>query len=392
MRILIVTNHPFPFGMAQTNRLIAIAKGLIYAGADVNVIITKATENIGTVRNEEYAGNYQGISFQYVTKTTIRPKNKLKRVLLYVKGIKNTLAIVKKENKKQKIDFIFMGLASNLFTILIYLQSRKRKIKFLQERSEYPFISKKKNVLVKLNLFVYLHIICKLFDGFLVISKALQEYFKPYLRENIKLFLLPILVEPDRFNYQDNYLQNYISYCGSMQGDKDGVPILIEAFSKISNRFQDFKLQLIGDTSFLGFKQLKDRIEELKIEDNVVFTGRVEREELPSYLMKSRILALARPFTKQAEGGFPTKLGEYLASGRPVVVTKVGDIPDYLLHLENALLAEPGNVDNFADMLELAITNEELSKQIGKNGKELSNTIFNFRFQGKRLYEWLESI
>ena len=48
------------------------------------------------------------------------------------------------------------------------------------------------------------------------------------------------------------------------------------------------------------------------------------------------MLVLARPDNIQAKGGFPTKLGEYLATGNPVVVTKVGEIPNYLIDGVNA--------------------------------------------------------
>ena len=61
---------------------------------------------------------------------------------------------------------------------------------------------------------------------------------------------------------------------------------------------------------------------------------------MPKYLCNAKLLALARPDSIQAQGGFPTKLGEYLATGRPVVVTKVGEIPDYLEDGVNAFLSD----------------------------------------------------
>ena len=50
---------------------------------------------------------------------------------------------------------------------------------------------------------------------------------------------------------------------------------------------------------------------------------------------------MARPDSRQARGGFPTKLGEYLATGKPVCVTKVGEITVYLEDNVSAFLAEP---------------------------------------------------
>jgi glycosyltransferase involved in cell wall biosynthesis len=322
----------------------------------------------------------------------VRPLNKLKRIILFIKGIQNTRKIIRQENRENQVDFIFMGVSTNFITTLFYFTARKLKIKFLQERSEYPFLSYNKSLIGKLRLFIYLRIICKYFDGFLVISKALDKYFKPYLQTNTKVFLLPILVETERFDISVSKPENTISYCGSMQGTKDGVPILIEAFSKIAHKFPEVNLQLIGSTSFPEFNIVKNQVQKYGLSNRIIFTGRIEREDLPEYLVKSKILALARPYTKQAEGGFPTKLGEYLAAGRLVVVTAVGEIPDYLTNKETALLAEPGDAENFAELIEFGLNNEELSEKIAENGKKLADSVFNYKNQGIRLYKWLNSL
>ncbi len=77
-----VTNYPFPYCMAQTNRIIAMAKGLIHAGAEVDLVVTKATE-WGMPKNLEATGIYQGITYTYATGTPIRPKNTIRRAFMF---------------------------------------------------------------------------------------------------------------------------------------------------------------------------------------------------------------------------------------------------------------------------------------------------------------------
>ena len=72
------------------------------------------------------------------------------------------------------------------------------KIKFLQERSEYPFIGVN-SFFQKFSMILYLKLICKLFDGMIVITQALQEYFGTKIRREARILLLPTLVEPERF-------------------------------------------------------------------------------------------------------------------------------------------------------------------------------------------------
>ena len=390
MRILIITNYPFPFGMAQTNRIIAMAKGLIHAGADVELVVSKATE-LGKPKNTAASGNYQGIKFTYATGTPIRPHGIARRAFLFYKGILGTMRFIIKENKKQKIDVLFMGVYSNLITYMVFLLTRLLSIKYIQERSEYPFLSYSGSIAGRLKLRFYLRFICARFDGFLVISSALENYFRPFMKKDAKKHLMPILVETERFSQTDSHSRNVISYCGSMQGTKDGVPLLIDAFSKIASQFPETDLQLIGPTNFEGFSHLQAQINDLGLTNRIVFTGRVERDEMPGLLQESRILALARPPSKQAEGGFPTKLGEYLATGRLSVVTSVGDIPDYLVHTKNALLAEPGNVEDFAKQLEYGLGNENVRTTIGREGRMLAENVFNYKVQGDKLFNWLKT-
>ena len=90
-------------------------------------------------------------------------------------------------------------------------------------------------------------------------------------------------------------------------------------------------------------QKIEALIQKLHIKGRVIVTGSVKRDAVPALLCNSDILALARPANKQAEGGFPTKLGEYLATGNTVVVTnasgkvrfKADGDKDYSLKCDN---------------------------------------------------------
>lgn len=89
-------------------------------------------------------------------------------------------------------------------------------------------------------------------------------------------------IELEYFTISD---ERYIAYCGYMWGDKDGVSILIESFAKISSNYPGLKLYLIGDTSNIHeFQKMQNKIQTLNITHKVVFTGRVERDDMPALL------------------------------------------------------------------------------------------------------------
>lgn len=390
-----IIEKPFPYGLAAINRLISYAKGLAALSNNVEVLCLKPTEDISDqIRNKDKSGNFEGIKYQYLSGTTIKPAAKIKRILLYLKGFIKAFIYIYSTSQKKGIDVIFMGNSNFPVTFIFFVLSRFLNIKFIHERSEYPFLTSSKSIFQKLQLQIYLKLTLKLFDGLIVITHHLEEYFKPKIKKNARIMILPILVEPERFNKIKSSVQTgkTITYCGSMEGNKDGVPILIEAFGKVAAKYQDVNLVLIGSTHFSSFPKLMDKIKALKIEDKVRFTGRVERYEMPQLLSNADILVLARPESIQAQGGFPTKLGEYLAAGIPVVITRVGTIPLYLKDNKNAFLAEPGSPEKFAERIEYVFANPEKAAAVAREGQKLTQTVFNYKYQAKNIVSFINSL
>ena len=284
LNICFLTRNPFPFGMAQTNRMISMASGLIQAGCSVKVVCIKPTENHKASLNNTASGNYKNINFIYPSGTTYRGKNVFRRSFLYLSGLILSGLLLIKDNRREKIHFVFMGVTSLFNYCWFYLICKAIGIKFIQERSEYPFIKDKRSLFDKPSLALYLALICKLFDGFIVITHRLEEYFRPHLRRNCPVYLMPILVEPERFAMkQDEPAEKFVAYCGSMQGDKDGVPILIDAFKIFLDEYPGMTLYLIGSTHFDGFSELQRKIDKLVLKKNIVFTGPVLRVIFPNF-------------------------------------------------------------------------------------------------------------
>lgn len=128
-------------------------------------------------------------------------------------------------------------------------------------------------------------------------------------------------------------------------------------------------------------------IAELDIKDSINFTGVVPAKQMPQVLKNATVLALDRPDSLQAQCGFPTKLGEYLLTENPVVVTKVGDIPLFLKDGETALLAEERNPQEFASKLIWALEHNEEAAKIGKAGALVALRQFNYLSETKKIVD-----
>ena len=182
-------------------------------------------------------------------------------------------------------------------------------------------------------------------------------------------------------------MQN-VAYCGTADNNKDGVDILIKAFAKVLKVHPEVKLYVIGKTPSKNEAFENHRlVESLGIEEKVVMTGVVPAEKMPSLLKNATILALARPKNKQADYGFPTKLGEYLLTANPIVVTSVGDIPRFLHDGENAYMSSPGDVNSFAEKLLYALDHPEESRMIGTRGRDTALMSFDSYKETKKLID-----
>ena len=113
------------------------------------------------------------------------------------------------------------------------------------------------------------------------------------------------------------------------------------------------------------------------------------RGDVPRYLKGAGLLALARPFSLRSQAGFSTKLGEYLATGNPIVVTVTGEIANYLQDRVNVYLSPPDDVGSFAKCLREALSSPDDARGVGQRGREVALTHFDFHSHGVRLHEFI---
>jgi glycosyltransferase involved in cell wall biosynthesis len=371
MKIVFVSSGLYPDGGAASNRHLAYAKGLYELGHDVEFILLikqKWLDEQIIIDGVKYTQCVSGNSGLNIPK--------LKTLWAYIKSIKKAKKKIKYILKQNpRVSMILLDTRTiSLIPLIRY--GKKHSIKILHERTEYPFVVSSKNLFGRINLFIYLKNVIKQFDGIYVINKALVKYFYDVTNGQVPLKIINMIVDPSRFDCPQQIQsskEKVITFCGGLDGEKDGVPILIDSFAILSKNFPSAQLQLIGS---------------LNIQDKVILTGTIDRNEVPKYLCNSFALALARPSNKQAEGGFPTKLGEYLATGNPVVVTRVGEIGDFLTDQKNAFVSEPDSAELFAEKLGEAFTNEN-SISIGLEGKKLVYHDFHYLSQARELEKFI---
>lgn len=372
--MLYLINCTFSPTSASSIRVLAYAKALSMLGVKAKVVYFQPD-----VFFSKYDGILPNIEFEYLWE-----KYYINIPLLRKISLRLYLIRFVKELKSGDNVYIY-----SFPDLLVELSKRRRDLNLYIERTEHDDVFLKGQI-KKVSISDFLEA-CRRANGVMVISQALKDYYIEKGCKPERVHVINMLADSTRFEgLEKQPVEPYIAYCGTASNNKDGVNQLITSFNLVSQRHPGVKLYIIGKTP--SSKQRFDNYELVKklgIEDKVVFTGVISSKEMPQMLKNACVLALDRPNNKQAKYGFPTKLGEYLLTENPVVVTKVGDIPLFLSDGVNALLASPDSPDEFASKLCWAIEHPKEASLIGEKGKQVAEENFNFMIETKKILKVL---
>lgn len=390
MNIKIVLKQPYPNGMACTNRVHHYAKGLQEQGHQVEIIVPIPLEGPAKVTNQASIGQHQGVSFRYAGGTTERSKSFVGRRLHDIFAPLKAAYYLRKE----KPDVILL-VSTYLYHILLFkLVALSSSAIYLNERSEFPFVfKKKKGILHPLYKRLYNTLSHRCFDGIFVISNSLHTHYTQRVGRSTRLLLVPINVDTEEFLHNNSVEgEPYLAYAGNLSAMKDGIVTLIEAFRIVRQQYPSLKLYLVGGGAESDRQKVKELIENYELQESILLTGYVTREELIEYLSGAEALVLAKPDNQQASFCFPSKLGEYLATGNPVVTTNVGEIPTYLTDGYDAFLARADDAKDFAKKIIEALANPPRAQEVGHRGRETARSKFDYRKQGESLSNFIHAL
>ena len=394
MKVIVIKAYDFPLGGAPQNRALGICRGLIEQNIDVEVHVFGPSKFEISLNHKKYQV-YKSVKIWNHSWRWCPAKKRQQQIIGVISGYFKTIIALIQSNRYNSIDYILFNCENILYVLPIFVLSRLLKIRLVRDINEFPlyffsasFNTNRTNRLQKMLEKLSIN----LFDDLIIMTQTLIRYYKPLARKNVRIIHLPMTVDLDRFimPIEDLKKQSDIVYCGDLSQSKDGVLTLIQSFALITSEFPKHKLILIGHNRNISYMaKLKAMIIELGLFDRVVLTGYINSELIPDKLAKARLLVLARPDNIQARGGFPTKLGEYLATGIPVAVTAVGEIPLYLIDGFNAFFARPDDIVSFANAMRRALCDDALSLKVGNAGRATAMQHFSHSKQGKLLTNFL---
>lgn len=394
MKVAIISNYSFPNGMAASNRIIAYSKGLISNNASVQLICTEPIDNYVRDSPLPDKGEFKGIQYIY-------PSGRYKSRYKIFRGISIKTGYrflwggfnVARYLFKNRFDAILISNDTPKFLFLYSVLAKMfcKKVIFVFDEYPTPIRHFQKTDIPSWKKKAY-RLILPRFSGYISISQRLADYYTHYIKK--PFFIMPIIVDTDKFGkvFTEKYTTNRIIYVGNMELTKDNVDLIIKAFARILPHHNDLQLDLYGTPSKENLLKLNRLIEDLKLQEHISFKGRIPSEEVPAVLRQAQILVSSQPDTVRAEGGFPTKLGEYLAMGIPTLISNVGENAFYVKAGQECFFAEPDNIEAYAEKLEYILSNYEEALIVADRGKQLIQNKYSHVSVGTNLIKFINNI
>lgn len=308
----------------------------------------------------------------------------------YVNGVEDFI-------KKNKIDTVLF-YNNSAETYFLKKKLKKQGLTILYEQCDLP--SSSNNGLRKKYLELAEKYLPRHSDLNIGISKFLiDELTKhapltptvtvPVLVDREVFFVDKTLAKQTRDKYGIKHDDVLICYAGGTWKE-EGLALLLKVFKDLKSNFSNLKIIIAGK---LIKSEVHDDIakitEEYGLQDSCFLPGWVKTHEVKGILSAADILVLPQLKNQFNVAGLPTKVAEYSALGKAIVISEIGDIALYFTDGENALLSTPSEFDSLYNNLERLIQDEDLRNTLGENAKLVAENVFDFKNAGKKIIKSL---
>lgn len=157
--------------------------------------------------------------------------------------------------------------------------------------------------------------------------------------------------------------------------DKKAPQLTIKAFSQVLKECPEAKLIMAGDGPLLF--ECKTLVKELNIENQVVFNGRITKEQHKQLLTDALMFVQHSLIAENGDSeGTPVAILEASAAGLPIVSTRHAGIPNVVKDTQTGFLVDENDIENMAQKMIVLLQDKDLAKTLGKEGKHYIKSNF----------------
>jgi len=394
-KIVIIGYFRFPYGSAAATRVRNLSMGLFRLGASVTVI-TQIPISAMEAAAERHLG---GVRY-YSSSRTSHSRNLVEKLHGYLSSINESASLLKLLIDRKEVDQVILYTHTFVSGSPIIKLCQRNNIPVIADVVEWltpeGFLGgildpQYHQVVLKRS------ILDRKLSGVLVTSKYLEEKYAEY---NIPTLRIPALYDFDEHSLgsPNMFTRNVeLTFVGGNKKN-DGLQDAIRAVKRIrqdnGRKGESIRLTIVGDLSgHSNVSRIRDRLKDDRLlRDVVIFRGKLSEDDYYHQLDRSDILLLPRRDDKMARAAFPTRLPEFLSTGRPVITTSVPDVPEYATDRLHAHVVEPQRPDLVAERILEIVEAPRASQLLGLAGRAQSIFSFDYQSGAKKVLDLISAL
>jgi glycosyltransferase involved in cell wall biosynthesis len=389
MKLLFLYNGVYPEGMAMSNRLHLYAKGLLSNGINPDIVSPSNGRSLTM-------GCYEGIKFTNVKNPIIFEQYILRQINSIYAAFFYAQYCYRSTKNYSVLLIIGFGWFS---TLLMIAGAHFGKAKVIMEVNENPYSTEGGRLdtiwIRKIRRQLMLHLPFKFVDGFITISESLEKLIQKRKRRFAKIIKIPILIDnkSELLTASKDLKHPFILHAGALSETKDGVIAMFEAFS-IACKQLKVHLRFILTIKVMQpglLQKIESIINTNGLKDRVIFKGQLSKKKLNDLRNSCTLAIINKPSNWQNDYNFPTKLGELMLAGIPVIASSTGEMGKYLKDNETAFIVPANDIDAIAEKIILIVNNPDIANKVGQNGKNYALKKFNFLSYSNELAAFFKS-
>ena len=159
---------------------------------------------------------------------------------------------------------------------------------------------------------------------------------------------------------------------------KKGFIHLVDAAAILRDAGVPFRVTIVGDGPLAS--DLRRKVNEMRLGDQVKFTGYIPNPVVMDLMMRARVLAA--PSVRAQTGdqdGLPNVILEAMAAGRPVVGSDISGLPEAVADNRTGILVPPGDAGALASAIKRLSSNRSEALAMVRMGRRLVEQDFDLR-------------
>ncbi len=173
-----------------------------------------------------------------------------------------------------------------------------------------------------------------------------------------------------------------VVYIGQLEGAAYA-GLFVKACRLLAHRYPEAVWMIVGGGPMLP--ELESMAYELNLSHRLIFTDYLPSDTIPDVLASADVAVACFSDEEFVRCKSPLKVAEYLAAGKAIVASRVGEVP--WMTGGAAILVEPGSASDLANGIGRLLGNRELRQELGLAARRRAEAVVNWKQSAKNLEE-----